>query len=172
MDELFERHRADLFTLCRRLSTSRADADDLFQETWVKAWRNFHRYDPRLRFLPWLVAICLNLHRDRGRRRKRWLARFVDTFSRDRVEPDFEKVGDSAPAADESLARREELAMLSRCLDRLDEPLRIPLLLHYFFDWSVEEIAAVLEVPPGTVKSRMWTGRRQLAEWMKEMGHE
>lgn len=172
MDELIARHQTELYTLCRRLARNRTDADDLFQETWIKAWRNFHRYDPRQRFLPWLVTICLNLHRDRGRRHKRWLARFVERFTPERPGPDLEQVGSGAPAADETMVQREELKMLSDCLDTLADPLRIPLVLHYYFDWSTEEIAAVLEIPPGTVKSRMWTGRRQLAGALKEKGHD
>ncbi len=52
METLIARHRNDLYTLCRRLASNRADADDLFQDTWVRAWRNFHRYDPGQRFFP------------------------------------------------------------------------------------------------------------------------
>ncbi len=172
METLFTRHRDDLYTLCRRFAANRADADDLFQDTWVRAWRNYHRYDPGQRFFPWLVTVCVNLHRDRGRRRRRWLRRCVEFFSRERMELELERVESGTPDADDCLARREEKAMLTKCLDGLDAQFRIPLVLHYYFDWSLEAIAEVLDVPPGTVKSRMWTGRRRLAEAMQEAGHE
>lgn len=172
MDTLIARHRDELYTLCRRLVSNRADADDLFQDTWVRAWRNYNRYDPAKRFFPWLVAICLNLHRDRGRRHRRWLKRWAEFFSREKMELAMERVEDKAPGADESVIRSEEKTVLKTCLDQLEPPLKVPLLLHYYFDWSVEEIAEVLGVPPGTVKSRMWTGRRRLADAMKEAGDE
>ena len=69
IDPYIERYGERLYGLCRALCTSRADADDLYQETWLRAVRSFARYDPARPFAPWITRICVNVYRSQLRRR-------------------------------------------------------------------------------------------------------
>lgn len=69
IDPYIERYGERLYGLCRALCASRADADDLYQETWLRAVRSFARYDPARPFAPWITRICVNVYRSQLRRR-------------------------------------------------------------------------------------------------------
>ena len=68
IDPYIERYGERLYGLCRALCASRADADDLYQETWLKVIRYYDRYDPSREFEPWLTRICVNTYRSTLRR--------------------------------------------------------------------------------------------------------
>lgn len=70
MELLIDRYKVALYSLCRKLARNRAGADDLFQETWVRAMSNIATFSTTRRFSPWLFAICVNRHRDEYRRRR------------------------------------------------------------------------------------------------------
>jgi RNA polymerase sigma-70 factor (ECF subfamily) len=147
LETLVERWRAPLFGFLVRRSPP-ADADDLFQETWLRVVRARRRFDPRRRFSTWLFQIANNLCRDR--------------FRRGGVAARARAVLAEAPAPgapDPSL--RIDLA---RRLAALPERLREVLVLRYYRDLGESEIAELLGVPAGTVKSRLHAALRALRE--------
>jgi len=150
LDELVERHRRGLHAfLARRTPTPRRD--DLFQETWLRVVRSKDRFDPGLRFTTWLFQIANNLCRDLARRSA------VESRERARAAAD----ADAAPRSDP--APRVELRLdVGRRLALLPERLREVLLLRYFEDLPEREIAAIVGVPAGTVKSRLHAAVRAL----------
>jgi RNA polymerase sigma-70 factor (ECF subfamily) len=147
LETLVERWRARLFGFLQRRSGA-SEADDLFQETWLRVVRGRRGFDPRLRFSTWLFQIANNLCRDRFRRG------IVSARGR-------EALAELPPetAADPSL--RLDLA---RRLARLPDRLREVLVLRYYRDLGEREIAAQLGIPPGTVKSRLHAALRALRE--------
>jgi RNA polymerase sigma-70 factor (ECF subfamily) len=147
LETLVERWRAPLFGFLVRRSAP-ADADDLFQETWLRVVRARRRFDPRRRFSTWLFQIANNLCRDRFRR--------GGTAARARA------VLAEAPAPDaEDPSLRIDLA---RRLAALPERLREVLVLRYYRDLGESEIAELLGIPAGTVKSRLHAALRALRE--------
>jgi len=175
LELLIQRYETPLYTLCRKLTRDRMDADDLYQDTWVAAVRGLAGFSLERSFRAWLFAICLNRYRDLYRTRRRW-ARRVRRFFRG-AEGGESDEGDARIASPEASpaerherqARRDDVR---QALDRLDDLHRLPLLLHYDRGLSIEEIAAALDVPAGTVKSRMATGRRKLREILTAGGEQ
>ena len=156
MDRHIREHGKRLYGLCRHLCGNAADADDLYQETWLRAVKGFSRFDPSMDFEPWITRICVNAYRSSLRRISRRLA----------VEPPGEKKEAmllSAPAPEEP-----DYGALRAAVGKLPEKLRVTVVLFYFEDMDVASTAAVLGVPPGTVKSRLSKARMLLREELKD----
>jgi RNA polymerase sigma-70 factor (ECF subfamily) len=142
LEQLMQRYQARLYGfLSRRVGSA---ADDVFQETWIRVVRARERFDLDRRFAAWLYQIANNLCRDRYRR--------VDAMRRavDSVRSEDEALREAPPApvvADGDAMRERVLA--------LPERLREVLVLRYYEDLGEEEMARVLGVPRGTIKSRL-----------------
>ena len=149
-DELVLRFHRPVYRFCWRLLRS-ADAEDLAQDTFVRAFVHFERFDPERPVLPWLIAIARRLCLDLLRRRK-VMAR-VETLP---------VTGPSAPGPESEASRREQLSRLERALDDLDEGPRMAIVLFHIEEMSYRDIAAALEVPMGTVMTWLHRGRAQL----------
>lgn len=165
LDVLVERYQTPLYTMCRKLTRFEADADELFQDTWVKAMSALGRFDSDKSdkpFLTWLITICVNLYRDLYRKRKRWQKRVVGSSDDVRLANRVASIGSANPGPDQLVIREETQALVRRALDQLDDEHRLPLLLFYYRQMPVTEIADVLGIPAGTVKSRLANGRRKL----------
>ncbi len=127
-----------------------ADADDVVQESFVKAYRGLGGFRTGSPFRPWLLRIVANetrnLHRSAGRRRRR---------ERTAVEIDavLPGIGDAADPADRAIDRNREEA-LRRAVLTLPEPLRLVVVCRYLLDLDEAETATVLGIARGTVKSR------------------
>ncbi len=153
----FEQRLADCSTLAFRVALgvlrNREDAEDVAQEAFLRAYKNFHRLREPQRFRAWLARIAWRLAIDRwraaGRRERRELAA---------EDP-------SASPTVESLAASRELQKhLQRAMDELPEKSRFVLILAAIEGHNISEVALVLGLPEGTVKSRLHVARRQLAE--------
>ncbi|MCP3986022.1 MAG: sigma-70 family RNA polymerase sigma factor [bacterium] len=143
LETLMGRFKGPLFGfLNRRVGASAAD--DLFQESWIRVVKARDRFDPRRRFSTWLFQIANNLCRDRGRHL------LVEARYRDRVKGEAAAEPAPRPAAPAATERMD----MARHLAALPDPLREVLVLRYYQDLSEREIAEVLGIPRGTVKSR------------------
>ncbi len=162
IDILVDRYKTPLYTLCRKLTKDPGDADDLFQDTWVKAMRHIGQCDPERKFSTWLYTICLNRYRDRYRRGKRWLARIKEYSSTDAKELEMDQVPAGNPSPEDDVITGERESVVRRALDSLEDKLRLPILLFYFQEMSLAEIGGILGIPEGTVKNRMFLGRKKL----------
>jgi RNA polymerase sigma-70 factor (ECF subfamily) len=171
VDTLIDRHKTGLYTLCRRLTRNTAEADDLFQDTWVKVMKNINLFSLDRKFTTWLYAICVNLYRDQYRRRKRWWRRVKQYASVAHMEDEIARLPARDPGPDKRVVQRELIEIVQRSLAQLDDMFRLPLLLHYYHGLSMVEIGGILDIPPGTVKSRLAAGRTKLRAAMKDTGY-
>lgn len=177
MDLLIDRYKADLYSLCVKLTRDRTDADDLFQDTWVKVMKGLKKYKPEHKFRTWLFAVCTNQYRDLYRWRKRWLRRVsrlgqgAGKEGDPRPEDELTMMEDRVPGPEEQAIRRESRGAVRAALDTLDDTFRLPMVLHYFQDLSVAEIADVMKIPQGTVKTRLSRGREKLRAAVEAAGH-
>ena len=154
IDQYIRQYGKRLYGLCLTLCANSFDADDLYQDTWLKAVKNISQYDESREFEPWLTRICVNTYRNRLRRIMK--SPIFDAFS---SEEEKTAVMESI-AAPES----EDYSRLHEAIDRLPEKLRITVILFYFRDMDIEQTAQALNIPPGTVKSRLSKARKLLKE--------
>lgn len=151
-NRLLEEHGSALLTLLVRLCPQRGDADDLFQETAVRVWKQFAQRpwfrNPR----SWLLTIGYRVFIDWTRARKRRI------HGSDAVEV----IDSKSPPPSEALESLEERDQLHLALQRLPENLREILVLHYTGDLSLRRIAEITSLPVGTVKSRLHTALNEL----------
>ncbi len=154
---LVERHGTLVHRfLCRRCRSAE-DAQDLAQEAFIVAWTRLQAFDGRSRFTTWLLGIALNLSRDRaGKASSRHEVALDEDVERDVVDPS------AGPEAQRE--RQRALSALQHAIERLPPDLRTTLDLVAFEDLSYDEVAALLEVPAGTVKSRVNRARMLLRE--------
>ena len=149
-DELVRRFHRPVYRFCWRLVRS-ADAEDLAQDAFVRAFVHFERFDPERPVLPWLIAIARRLCLDLLRRRK--------VMARVEALP---VTGPPAPGPEGEASLQEELSRLERALDHLDDGPRAAIVLFHIEEMSYRDIAAALEVPMGTVMTWLHRGRAQL----------
>jgi RNA polymerase sigma-70 factor (ECF subfamily) len=144
------------FRVARGVLRNDADAEDVAQEALLRAYRRFDGLRDPLRFRGWLVRIVFRLALDRARSAKR----------RELRETEWAQPARHAapPSAEELAASSEFQARFDRALDSLPEKLRLVLLLAAMEGHTLEEVAAMLGLPIGTVKSRLFVGRKKLAE--------
>ena len=155
--ELIERYRNDVFHFLIRFMGSRAAAEDVFQESFLQIHISAETFDPTRRFKPWLFTIAANKGRDWHRKHsKRTMmslsqdvgregegARFVDLLESDQELPDA------------NLLETEQADQVRAAVDALPSHLREILLLSYFQQMSYVQISESLQIPLGTVKSRL-----------------
>ena len=156
----FEERLAECGPLAYRVGRSvlrnDADAEDVAQEALLRAYRRFDGLRDAQRFRGWLVRIVFRLALDRARSAKRREVRETE-WAQPARRP--------APATAEELAASSEFqAHFDRALDALPDKLRLVLLLAAMEGHTLEEVAAMLGLPIGTVKSRLFAGRKKLAE--------
>jgi RNA polymerase sigma factor (sigma-70 family) len=131
--------------ICGRAS----EAEDVIQEAFIKAWRALPRFRAGAPFRPWLLTIVANEARSRGRRGQRQ-ARLAD-----RVVAESRLSGDAVPSPEAAVITREGVGQIVEAMAGLSERDREIVSLRYLLDLSEEEIAGVLAVRRGTVKSRL-----------------
>lgn len=172
MEILADRYKTPLYSFCCKLLGNRSQADDLFQDTWVKALRNIHRCAPEKRFVNWLFTICLNLYKDRYRKAFRWLKVVKTYLSGENKETEMLKVKSKDAGPEENTVKREQEAAVRDALGSLKDTWRIPMILYYYREFSLDEISEMLQIPGGTVKSRLAAGRNHLKRIMEVADNE
>ncbi|HEV8336085.1 MAG TPA: RNA polymerase sigma factor [Candidatus Polarisedimenticolia bacterium] len=155
---LVERHSHRILNIAFQFTGRREEAEDLAQEIFLRVFRSLRRFDLNTVFLPWLVRVSRNLCIDEYRSRAREKASLTGD------EPDPERTADPGAGPLRSLESREVEGRVRRGLDQLSEELRVALILRDLQGLSYAEIAQSLEVPEGTVKSRIHRARIELAE--------
>lgn len=153
IDQYIRQYGKRLFGLCMTLCADPYEAEDLYQETWLKVVRNISRYDLAREFEPWLTKICVNTYRNTLRR----IARSPVLSFRDTREKDT--MMQSVPAPE-----KKDYEPLYEAVRNLPEKMRLTVVLFYFEDMDIRSAAEVLGVPPGTVKSRLSKARKLLKE--------
>jgi len=162
-DREFESRLAECGPLAFRVAQgvlrNAADAEDVSQEALLRAYQKFDRLQDVTRFRAWLVRIVFRVALDRWRSARRRERRETDWALPERRPP--------APSTAEIAASNAFHARLEKALDELPEKFRLVLLLAAIEGYTVEEVAAMLAVPVGTVKSRLFHARKALAEKLR-----
>lgn len=161
--EIFEaeamKHIDDLFRTAKRLTMNQVDAEDLVQETFMQAWKSFDHYELGTNCRAWLYKILFNKY-DHLRRKKYTQAKYIQEAD-DLV---FLSAAYHAPIS-EKLTDSQVIA----ALDKLPEHYRSVVLLADVHEFDYKEVAEVLEIPIGTVMSRLSRARTQLKKTLSEI---
>ncbi|MBN1880075.1 sigma-70 family RNA polymerase sigma factor [bacterium] len=165
---LMERYQDRILNYVYRMVTDRHLAEDLTQEVFVRIYINAGRYHPGSRFAPWVYRIASNLAINELRRRKRW--RFV-TIDSNQSEDDRNVISDlkdeDSVDPEQLVSQMESSKEVSNALEKVPLKYRAPLILRELEGYDYEEIAQILDIPRGTVKSRLNRGRSLLETVLK-----
>lgn len=157
---LVERYKAPLYNYLLRMTGQRADADDLFQETFLRVYRHIDRYSGEASFRTWLYRIATNCCHDHWRSWRRRLKTFV--FGLDETPAITAKAKSALPDPRQAASNSETAERLADAVEKLPAGHRAVFLMARYHDMSYREIAVALEIPEGTVKSRMNKAVHQL----------
>jgi len=157
-DLLLDRYGRRVYGIAYHFTLRKEDAEELSQEIFLKVFENLHRYDGRYALGAWIVSLARNLCIDQYRRRKREKS-FVHVTD-DSVMPLLSASDDPAKNA----LQKERTKLLFEAIAELPEELSEILILRDLDGLAYEEIAAALELPDGTVKSRLFRARAETAK--------
>lgn len=160
----------DVYRFANSLTRNPADAEDLVQETYLRAYRSWHTFQPGSDARRWLFTICRNAFL-RSREKLRHEVEVDDsnaeTLAAVQAHAEMRQDG-----SDQILSRVDLAPALTRALDELAEPFRSTVILVDVEDQSYDAASEVLGVPVGTVRSRLFRGRRQLQEKLREYARD
>ncbi len=164
LDELARSCRQQAYVFALQLTGHPDDALDVAQDAMLRFFRSLTRFDAERPVRPWLLHIVRNLVRDRARRQR---VRRTESLEPDegvlRLEP-----SDPGPDPEALASRRQLQALAWRCLQELPSDYREVLVLRDYQGLAYAEIAAALEIPRGTVMSRLHRARRRLQELVRQ----
>jgi RNA polymerase sigma-70 factor, ECF subfamily len=164
--QLVDQFGQKVYSIAYHFTLKREDAEELAQEIFLKVFENLHRYDGSFPLTAWLVSLSRNLCIDRYRRRKREKSfRFV---SDDAVAPLLQSSDDPSSEA----IKKERIKILFWALSEIPEDLAEILVLRDLDGLAYDEIGKALELPDGTVKSRLFRARAEVSRKVRERHEE
>jgi RNA polymerase sigma-70 factor (ECF subfamily) len=172
-EQLARTQHRRIYGLCYRFTGSQSDAEDLTQEAFLKLYRNLASFDPaKGGFTTWLTTLTRNLLVDNYRRSR--LERASDSLDEsydceDDGPTKAERLADGGKTQEQHVAGLELRAQIQEALQQVSPDLREAVILRDLEDLDYKEIADILGVPQGTVKSRISRGRSELARLLKRI---
>ena len=164
-EALIKLHARSVYNLALGYTGRHHEAEEIAQTVFVKVWKALPQFRGSAAFSTWLYRLTLNTCTDHYRReKKRWGDLSLD-------DPDLAPIRDTAPSPEEIVIRREEQVNLRKALADLPEQHRVILILREMDGLDYQEIAQVLDIELGTVKSRLARARRALREKLLAQGN-
>ncbi|MCI8358491.1 MAG: RNA polymerase sigma factor [Lachnospiraceae bacterium] len=158
----------DIYRFCLKLCAEKTDAEDLYQQTFLKAleteWTLDWEKNPKALFF------SLAYHLWKSDRRKQARRNAIAPCSN--LDDEMETVLHSEENLEESYFQKELITEVRQIIQTLPEKFRVPLILFYLSDCSIEQTAVIIKKPPGTVKSRLFKGRNMIKKRLEEAGYE
>ena len=170
-EQLVRTYQTPIYNLCLRMTGNPDDAADLSQEAFIKAWRNLGSFQFESAFSTWLYRLASNTCLDflRSVKRRPQVSLTVEDSDGETQTLDLP---DSAPTPEEAAITKEEQETLARAMQSLDEQQRQILTLRVVNDLSYAQIADILQVKEGTVKSRLARTRDALRKILLQSGND
>ena len=161
---IVERYSPRLYDVVLRIVRERADAEEVVQEAFFRAWRNLSRFQFDSALFTWLYRIAVNAAVDLAKKRKRRQQLSLDVGE----TPMHEGLAGDVPGPSAAMERDEAVAWVRAAVDALPEPFQSILVLREYGDLSYEQLSEVLGVPKGTVESRLFRARLRMRDWLLE----
>lgn len=163
LEQCIRLYGKDIYSFCMHLTKEKTSADDLYQDTFLEATKKLEaiRYEDNPK--SYLLSVAIRLWKNRVRKLA-WRNRIAPQVG----ETTLEQEGGATPDVSEKAVANEERGMLWKAIDALDDRYRIPLLLYYMEEQSIAELAELLSIPQGTVKSRLHKARQLLEKELED----
>ena len=168
--DLIALHEKQVYNLCLRMTGHREDAQDLTQEAFLKAWRGMQFYKFESSFSTWLYRLTTNVCIDHLRKQKRNEAVSLTVTDENGEDGEFEIPASDLPP-EERVLQKEQQNTVEAAMQELDEEFRVALTLRVVNELSYEEIGEILDLKPGTVKSRIARARMKLKKILTKNGN-
>lgn len=151
---LFKSHNAYIYRIALFLTKSKALADDITQDTFLQIFKKYRTYDTKRPIEPWIYKITLNTTRN-TLRKQRWLS-FIDQI------PEYAACDDT----EDIILRNEKEAILWEAVGSLSHKSKEVVVLHYYADMKLSDVAETVGIPIGTCKSRLNSALRNLNKYL------
>ena len=163
LERCIQLYGKDIYSFSMHLTKEKGSADDLYQDTFLEAMKKLAviRYEDNPK--SYLLSVAIRLWKNRVRKLA-WRNRIAPQVG----ETTLEQEGGATPDVSEKAVANEERGMLWKAIDALDDRYRIPLLLYYMEEQSIAELAELLSIPQGTVKSRLHKARQLLEKELED----
>ncbi|APF20690.1 sigma-70 family RNA polymerase sigma factor [Caldithrix abyssi] len=166
-DQLMEMYHDAVFNIILRMVHNRQEAEDLTQETFIKAYNSINSFNEEYAFSTWLFKIATNHCIDFFRKRK------LVTYSMDepikyKDDEIAHEYADSDPTVDKKMVDGEKSNIIKQAIEQLPDKYRMAIILRHHEEKSYEEIAEILNLPLGTVKARIFRAREMLKKILKD----
>lgn len=168
--QLVETYEKQVYNLCLRMCGNPEDAHDLAQEAFIKAWRGLRFYKSEAAFSTWLYRLTSNVCIDFLRRQKRRPTVSL-TVREDGEESTELEVEDIQSQPEEQVLHNEVRTEIAKAMDQLEDEFRMILTLRVIDELSYEEIAEIMDLKIGTVKSRLARARLKLKKILLQSGN-
>ncbi|SHI61798.1 RNA polymerase sigma-70 factor, ECF subfamily [Clostridium cavendishii DSM 21758] len=171
--ELFiVKYKTSLYKLCFNLTRNQTNAEDLFQDTFIKAFRYMDKFDRTRDFEPWLFTIAINLYKDSYRKIKKYFAKFIDFKDDTEKNLLIENIPSDLYLPEQEMEKNEIKKLLQKSINKLKDDYKIIIILFYYNNLKQKDIALILNIPEGTVKSRLNTAKKILKKYMEEANYD
>ncbi|PIZ47482.1 hypothetical protein COY32_01625 [candidate division WWE3 bacterium CG_4_10_14_0_2_um_filter_41_14] len=154
--ELLNRYEPKLMRYALRLVKNDQVAQDVVQNTFIKAYKNLKGFDTKRQFSSWIYRITHNEAMDHLRRKKKEISGVDKAI--------FDNITDQTPGIEEKMLTEEVQQMVRDLIDKLPDHYQEPLILFYLEEKSYEEISDILKMPTNTVGTKINRGKKMLAE--------
>jgi len=151
-----DKYKGPVYNLVYRLTGSSHDAEDLAQDTFIKAYKSLNSFKKKQKFFPWLYTIAMNLTRNHLKKKKPLLVESFDHLQTDKNNPE------------QAVSKQQDAEALARYIQRLPVSLREAVILRYYFYLSFEEIARILCISLSAAKMRVYRGLEKLENLMNK----
>lgn len=166
--EIVEIYKDKVFQLCYRMLGNRHEAEDMAQEAFIRAYVNIASFNINLKFSTWLYRIATNLCIDRIRKKKPDYYLDAEVSGTDGLTMYSQIPADTTLPEDE-VESMELQGIIQREISRLPEKYRSVIVLKYIEELSLNEISEILDMPLGTVKTRIHRGREALRQQLRNV---
>ncbi|GIN72106.1 ECF RNA polymerase sigma factor SigW [Bacillus sp. J14TS2] len=166
--EIVELFKDKVFQLCYRMLGNRHEAEDIAQEAFVRAYVNIHSFDQKRKFSTWLYRIATNLCIDRIRKKKPDYFLDAEVAGTEGLTM-YSQIAAEGKSPDSEVETLELQELVQREIMKLPDKYRVVVILRYIDELSLNEISEVLEMPLGTVKTRIHRAREALRKQLNNL---
>lgn len=160
-EQLVELYKEKIYYLAFRMLGNRQEAEDIIQETFIRVYKNLHKYDQTQKFSTWIYRIATNLCIDRLRKRKASYSLDAEMSDGDGLDG-YDRIESQEITPEKQLLITETQTQIRDAIDKLPEKYKSVVVLRYLHDMSLQEISDILHMPITTIKTRIHRGREFL----------
>lgn len=162
LEQCINEYGKEIYSFCSQITRNKQEAEDLYQDTFLKALELEEKIDYRRNPKSYFVSIALRIWKNR-KRKFAWRNRIAGTVELAEEVVSEEESGKEG-AVEDIVLEKQWKEEVKKAVDKLDEKYRIPVYLYYTLDFSIEQIGKIMKLPEGTVKSRLYKARKLLKQ--------